>query len=259
MSIDSLGAHFDIHTGGVDHREVHHPNEDAQSRAYLADGERWVSRWMHNEFLLFDDERISKTKGGGPTLDTVRAVGADPLSFRLFLLASHYRSQAKVADDELRAAGRRFDRLRDNVQRRLPDEGADLDRPLLTAGDALAQASPAARPIIERIDAAISDDLGTPAVLASLDTSLADESLDPSSLRLVVESVRSLLGLDLLQRATVTLADDDRAAVEALVAERDDARATKDFGRADELRDRLRSEFGVVVKDGAEGSTWTVE
>src|SRR5438046_1362416 len=61
MSIDLLGEHFDIHTGGVDHREIHHINEIAQSEAYLGDGRDWVPMWMHNEFIVVNSEKISKS------------------------------------------------------------------------------------------------------------------------------------------------------------------------------------------------------
>jgi len=274
MSIEALGPHFDIHTGGVDHREVHHPNEDAQSRAYLGDGEPWVGRWMHNEFLVLPkppgadgDEKISKSKGHVVSLDTVTDLGVDPLAFRLFLLASHYRSQAKLTDDEIRSVGTRLTRLVETVGRRLPDHiTADADRPLLDADAAFSSlSSNASAEHLRAMDAAISDDLGTPLVLATLDTALKDETLDDEALLVLVDAARSLLGLDLLHLAAgasasagTAVGDDDRAAIENLIAQRDRARAAKDFATADALRDRLRDEHAVVLTDGPDGPTWTI-
>jgi cysteinyl-tRNA synthetase len=93
MSMALLGQHFDIHTGGVDHRELHHVNEIAQSQAYLADGLPWVHYWLHNEFLQLGTEKMAKSAGGAPRLSDLIEAGYHPLAFRLFLLGSHYRSQ----------------------------------------------------------------------------------------------------------------------------------------------------------------------
>jgi len=165
MSIDALGDHFDIHTGGVDHREVHHPNEDAQSRAWLDDGRPWVNRWMHVELVRFEGDKMSKSKGNVLDLDDVTALGADPLAYKLLLLASHYRSQVTVGPAGITAAGNRYRHLVASVSRRLaePADLPDPARPLLTSTAAL-DAAPAGSPehdIVRRMDAAISDDHAT--------------------------------------------------------------------------------------------------
>jgi cysteinyl-tRNA synthetase len=269
MSIETLGDHFDIHTGGVDHREVHHPNEDAQSRAWLADGEPWVGRWMHVEFVQFGGDKMSKSKGNVLDLDAVTDAGVDPLAYRLLLLASSYRAQVRVAADDLASSGTRFERLVDSVRRRLPDvAGAatiDAHRPLLDLPAALAATAtdPVARAYVERVDAAISDNLATPTVLVVVGDALADGDLSASGLTTVLDAVRAVLGIDLLACAAAALPvrdidEETRAAIQALVDERQAARGARDFARADALRDELADTWDVTLTDGPNGTTWSV-
>src|ERR1700751_3409982 len=93
MSMALLGQHFDLHTGGVDHRELHHVNEIAQSQAFLGDGRPWVRYWLHGEFLQLGAHKMAKSAGGAPRLADLTEVGYPPMAYRLFLLGGHYRSQ----------------------------------------------------------------------------------------------------------------------------------------------------------------------
>lgn len=264
MSIDALGDHFDIHTGGIDHREVHHPNEDAQSRAYLHDGRPWVNWWMHVEFVQFEGDKMSKSKGNVLVLDDVTELGSEPLAYKLLLLASHYRSQVTVGPASIVASGNRYRRLVETVRRRLGGgEPVDPARPmydLTTAREAMPTGS-RENGVVDRMDAAISDDLATPKVLALLDESLRSD-LSREGLVAVLESVRSMTGIDLLAAATASVvAEDDldpavTQAIEELVARREAARLARDFALADQLRDELMSTFGAVVTDTPDGPSW---
>jgi cysteinyl-tRNA synthetase len=264
MSIETLGDHFDIHTGGVDHREVHHPNEDAQSRAFLDDGRPWVGRWMHNEFLNFGGEKMAKSVGNVLSLDDVIEAGHHPLAFRLLLLQSRYSSQARAALDEIAAADARLTRMVERVRRRLPglaDDPPAADRPLLTAADAFARWPDVGT--LVRMDAAMSDQLGTPEVLAVLDEALKDDELTPDQLTGVLEAARTLLGIDLLALAAApppeaSVDDELRTLVEARIAERLAARQAKDFATADRIRDELLAGHGVALADGPDGTTWSL-
>jgi cysteinyl-tRNA synthetase len=262
MSIETLGAHFDIHTGGVDHREVHHPNEDAQSRAFLDDGRPWVDRWMHVEFLQFGGEKMAKSKGNVLSLDDVIAAGADPLAYRLLLMESHYSSLALATLDQILARDTRLDRLVDAIRTRLGDVApVDPDRPLLTAPEALA--SWPKLDALARIDAAAGDNLGTPSVLATVNEAVKDDALAPDELVAVLEAARTLLGIDLLARATAPppeadVDDDLRDLIEARIAERLAARQARDFATADRIRDELLDGHGVALADGPDGTTWSL-
>src|SRR5438094_475748 len=128
MSIDLLGEHFDIHTGGVDHREIHHINEIAQSEAYLGDGRDWVPMWMHNEFIVVNSEKISKSAGRMPLLADVVAAGRHPLVYRYFLLTAQYRSQLDLTDAALGAAEGALRRLAAREAARGARDWAEADK-----------------------------------------------------------------------------------------------------------------------------------
>jgi len=116
MSIALLGPHFDIHTGGIDHRELHHVNEIAQSEAFLADGLPWVRYWLHNEFLQLGGAKMAKSAGGAPRLADLTEAGYHPLAYRLFLLGGHYRSQLDFTTAAIDAAQATLRRLTARVQ-----------------------------------------------------------------------------------------------------------------------------------------------
>ncbi|HEU0067476.1 MAG TPA: cysteine--tRNA ligase, partial [Sphingomonas sp.] len=154
MSRQYLGERFDIHTGGIDHREIHHPNEIAQNQAMQracggADADyTGANVWMHNNFLVDRTGKMSKSSGAFTTLATVIDRGVHPLAYRMMCLSAHYRSEMEFSWEGLAAALTRLKRL---VQ------GVEALR--VRAGDQ-AGSSPAA--YIERLDAAMSDDLNTP-------------------------------------------------------------------------------------------------
>jgi cysteinyl-tRNA synthetase len=260
MSMALLGEHFDIHTGGIDHRQLHHVNEIAQSEAYLGDGLPWVRYWLHNEWLLIDSAKIAKSSGPVPRLADLVSEGLHPMAYRLFLLGGHYRSQLDFTLAAVEAA--------QATLRRLVARVAPL-RPLpsvttLAEAEALAGDDPAAKGYLDQMDAAISADLATPKILAALQESLRDPSLSESGLRLVVAVADALLGLQLGSlelrevegRASVSdLPEEEVAAIEKLIDERTAARAAKDWPRADEIRRELDA-LGVQVTDTPNGPVW---
>jgi cysteinyl-tRNA synthetase len=266
MSMSLLGDHFDIHTGGVDHQEVHHPNEDAQSRGYLEDGQAWVRYWLHNEWARFGGEKMAKSKGNVLTLDDVDAIPAHPLAYRVLLLASHYRSPIDVTIDLIAAADRRLTRVVDVVAARLGAEelAAATTEPLLTTYDRVtADATPAANSVIDDIDAAMSNDLATPKAFTTFEgaiRSAADADLKP-----LLAAGQMLFGLDLRalanereRAATDGVDDGTRQRIEALIAARAEARSARDFARADAIRVELHDEFGVILTDHAGGTDWKI-
>ena len=256
MAIELLGEHFDIHTGGIDHREIHHVNEIAQSEAYLGDGRDWVRIWMHNEFILLDAAKISKSTGGGKVLRDVVALGYHPLAYRYLLLTAHYRSQLDFTVEALAAAAQAYRRLLLRV--------AELGTPphLATYDEAAAALhTDAGRATLAALDEAVSDDLNTARVLALLNTALRDDALDDDEKRVVVAAADRLTGLELGRLPAdqvITAAGSDEidvAAVEDLMAARSAARAARDWAEADRLRDAITA-LGVTVTDTPEGAKW---
>jgi cysteinyl-tRNA synthetase len=271
MSMALLGEHFDIHTGGVDHRELHHVNEIAQSEAYLDDGRPWVPFWLHNEFLLIDNHKVAKSSGPVPRLADLIEAGYHPMAYRLFLLGGHYRSQLDFTAAGMDAAQATLRRLVSRVAplRPLPPVETLRDAyALLGAADGGAAegtvADKSALAYVDQIDAAIANDLATPRLLATLQDALRDPGITIEGLRVVVASADALLGLRLADldpaevdqhRTASDLAPEEVAAIERLIAERTQARKEKNWPRADEIRADLDA-LGVQVTDTATGPTW---
>jgi cysteinyl-tRNA synthetase len=260
MSIALLGPHFDIHTGGVDHRELHHVNEIAQSQAYLGDGRPWVRYWLHNEFLQLGAEKMAKSAGGAPRLADLVEAGYHPMAYRLFLLGGHYRSQLDFTTDAMDAAQATLRRLLARIQPLRPLPAIDT----LAGAAGAVTGDPAAERHLDAIDAAISADLNTPKVLAALQDALRDPAITPDGLRAVVAAADALLGLRLAtldpgevdqRRAVEDLPAGERQAIEQLIAERTQARKQRDWARADQIRAALDAR-GVQLTDTPEGPTW---
>jgi cysteinyl-tRNA synthetase len=260
MSMALLGPHFDLHTGGVDHRELHHVNEIAQSEAYLGDGEPWVRYWLHNEFLQLGAVKMAKSAGGAPRLADVTEAGYHPLAYRLFLLGGHYRSQLDFTAAAVDAAQATLRRLVTRIQPLRPLPAIET----LADAEANVKGDPAAERLIDTIDAAISADLGTPKILAALQDALRDPAITPDGLRAVVAAADALLGLGLAtldpgdldrRRAVSDLSAEELHAIEQLVADRTQARKERDWARADQIRAEL-DELGVELTDTPDGPAW---
>lgn len=268
MSLKYLGRQFDIHTGGIDHREIHHCNEIAQNQAYTGSERTGANIWMHNNFLVDRGAKMSKSKGDFATLAGLVDRGVHPLAYRLLCLSAHYRSELEFSGDTVAAALVRLKRLAIAVGQ-LRDEAGPLDwaRPLDEAGASKGASTLWQRTAIEAplgdpararlaaFDEALSADLMIPQALPLLDEALADRALGPDERLRVLASMDLALGLGLLgldrralslRPAAATLSDDE---VEALLADRQAARAAKDYAAADAIRARL-GEAGVEVMDG---------
>ncbi len=249
MSKQYLGERFDIHTGGIDHREIHHPNEIAQNQAHCGCADTGATLWMHNNFLVERSGKMSKSGGQFTTLQTLVDRGIHPLAYRLMCLQAQYRSELEFSWDNLVAATTRLKRLALTVQA-LRDRAATSTTTLAdTRVDARLQ------DYRSRLDAAISDDLATPRALPILDELLADKRLSPADRLSALADFDAVLGLDLVTirredlRVRPAAATIDAQDVSDRLAERRAARTAKDFPRSDAIRDSLIAD-GVEVMDG---------
>ncbi|MDQ0838036.1 cysteine--tRNA ligase [Sphingomonas faeni] len=241
MSKHYLGAHFDIHTGGIDHREIHHPNEIAQNQAHCDCADTGASVWMHNNFLVERAGKMSKSTGQFTTMQTIVDRGFHPLAYRLMCLQAHYRSELEFSWENLAAAAIRLKRMVQAVEtlRARPPGGP--------SGSAMHYA--------DRLEEAVSDDLATPRALPILDELLADKRVAPADRIAALDDFDAVLGLDLatIRREDLRIrpvsATIDEETIAARLAERRDARAAKDFERSDAIRDELAA-AGVEVMDG---------
>ncbi|MDR0383164.1 MAG: cysteine--tRNA ligase [Spirochaetaceae bacterium] len=249
MSMKYLGEQFDIHAGGIDHIQIHHTNEIAQSEA--ATGiHPWVKFWTHNEFLVLDKEKMSKSAGSFITISDLADMGFDPLDYRYFLLGGHYRNQLKFSVDSLTSARNSRKSLLSGI-RAAAANGAPVPakRGKFAALDRH----------LDAFDAALEDDLNTPRALSALWALIKDDSLPPEAALGGALDMDGVLGLALEREISGKDATPANAAgeaeIEALIAERAVAKAAKDFARADGIRAGLK-ERGVILEDGPKGTAW---
>lgn len=249
MSTHCLGDHFDIHGGGMDLMFPHHENEIAQSEA--ATGKQFVNVWMHNGFVNVDEEKMSKSLGN---FFTVREILKQfrPEVVRYFILASHYRSPLNYCDENLHAAKAALDRLYTALR--------DVEIDGKVAGDTSHYG--------ERFNEAMDDDFNTAGAIAILfelvkDLNRAKDDADQELVVSLAGKLRHLGGiLGILQEdpdeflkgnvLESALSDD---AIENLIAQRNEARANKDWVGSDRIRDEL-AEQGILLEDSAGKTTW---
>ncbi|TVR62455.1 MAG: cysteine--tRNA ligase [Candidatus Competibacteraceae bacterium] len=268
MSTHCLGAHFDIHGGGMDLKFPHHENEIAQSEA--ASGHRYVNFWMHNGFVQVDDEKMSKSLGN---FFTVREVlqRYRPEEVRLFILSSHYRGPLNYSDENLEHAKASLKRLYTALR----------GLPLVEA--------PAVKEWQARFEQAMDDDFNTPEALAVLfdlareiNRLRTEDETSAARLSVTLRRLGEVMGLltddpeGFFQGASgasvtapparvdvtaqnpnipVTLA---KERIEALIAERAAARKAKNWAEADRVR-ALLQDAGIVLEDTAKGTLWRRE
>ncbi len=240
-----LGSRFDIHGGGLDLRFPHHENELAQSTAA---GDDFANFWMHNGMVTYEGEKMSKSIGN--TISPAQMLEmARPLVVRYYLGSAHYRSVLDYRPSSLQEAATAIERV---------EAFLAATQDLLKPG----------REVPQAFAEAMDDDVNIPRALAVLheQTRAGNAALaageDASDAANAVMAMAEVLGLAQLMsfNAEGTSGAEHEALdalIQAVLAERADARAQKDWAKADAMRDLLAS-AGVQVKDGANGSTWSV-
>lgn len=251
MSRMKLGQPFDIHTGGIDLAFPHHENEIAQSTAGR-DDPTYASVFVHNEHILIDGKKMSKSLRNFYTLTDLTKQGIDPLAFRLLVLQSHYRKSTNFSFTNAQAAQSRLNHwravaaLRHQTHDTLRDDGEKSTDQRAVSLLATSQA------IIE----ALSNDLGTPEALTIIDDAFsrldgkALHDIHQFALVQLLETIDQALGLQLMS-STPDISDDAKQ----LIVQRQRARDDKEWTASDQLRDQLLVQ-GIVVRDTPGGSIW---
>ena len=243
MSHMKLGQPFDIHTGGIDLIFPHHENEIAQSTA-LSNDKTYAHTFVHNEHILVDGKKMSKSAHNFYTLADLKEKGVDALSFRLLVLQSHYRRPTNFSLDNAEAAHNRLHHWR-NVAALRHQVSADTSNDM--------DPSPAA---VSAIREAVSDDLNTPEALRIVDETFTFvesrglTTINRTTLVELLESIDDILGLQLMS-TTPDISDEQKL----LIQKRKDARYAKDWVASDALRDQLLSQ-GIIVRDETHGTVW---
>jgi cysteinyl-tRNA synthetase len=251
MATTYLGPVFDIHGGGIDLIFPHHENERAQSNAA---GDPFARYWLHNAWVTLGGEKMSKSLGNTLSIDALLQRVRGP-ELRYYLVAPHYRSTIEYSDVALGESVAAYRRIESFVHRVRERVGL-----------------PAPGEVPPAFAAALDDDLGTPAALAVVhglvrDGNTALDAGDRTAAVAAAGAVRAttaVLGLDPLDPRWVDDRADDAASsalaalVGDLLAQRQEARARRDFAAADRIRDRLTA-AGVAVEDSPDGPTWSLK
>ncbi len=232
-----LGDTFDIHTGGVDHIPVHHENEIAQSTALL--GHPAVNYWMHGEFMMVDNGKMSKSLGNTYTLADLKKNGIMPLSFRYFCLNAHYRNKINFTWDAIKASQKAYIRLLEAVS---ANKGVKDD------GDLTELCENAYNEFFE----AVNDDINVPKALGILWNLLRSGHTGDSIYKTALK-MDAVFGLS-LENGYVPLDDDIPEELKKKLEERTQARKEKNWALSDKLRDEINA-AGYDIKDSADGST----
>ena len=246
MSEQGLGRPFDIHTGGIDLAFPHHENEIAQSTAGHEDA-TYARMFVHNEHVLVDGKKMSKSLGNFYTLQDLIDRQVDPLAFRLLVLQSHYRKPTSFSLETVEAARNRLANwraaatLRHQTHDTISDD-SEKEVSLRAAPHALLEA--------------LNDDLNTPLALTIIDRAFTElentplASIHRSSLITLLDMIDTTLGLQ-LQASTPDITN----AQKQLILKRQRARDEKDWGTSDTIRDTLLSQ-GIVLRDTSRGPIW---
>lgn len=241
MSMKYLGETFDIHTGGVDHIQIHHTNEIAQSET--ATGKPFSRYFMHVAFVNVEDGKMSKSEDNFVRLATLSEKGIHPLAYRYALLTAHYRSQLLFSYDALHAA-----------QNALSSLAVYYFQNKFTTGIS-------DKEYLEKIGAFLADDFNTPKALALLWKLIKDSTVPPENKIATIQQFDTILGLGLTEHAEeleqrfvskLIRLDSLPQNIQELIADREKARKNKDWKTADVLRQQI-TEQGFSIKDSEQG------
>ena len=239
MSTKYLGSEFDIHCGGLDLKFPHHENEIAQATAA---GDKFARYWMHNGWVTMSGEKMSKSLGNVLSVPNVVEL-VRPVELRYYLGSAHYRSMLEYSEGALHEAAVGYRRIEDFVNSQGPVTPGTLPEQFVNALD---------------------DDLGVPAALAVVHTTVREGNAHPEKAAELAGQVRAMtaiLGVDPQSETWASANSDSSDAlaklVEVQIQQRQKAREEKDWATADAVRDTLAA-AGIELKDGADGTTWKV-
>ncbi len=244
ISMKHCGEYLDIHCGGVDNIFPHHTNEIAQSEAYL--GHKWCNYWFHVHHLNDETGKMSKSKGEFLTVSLLESKGYSPLAYRFFCLQSHYRKPLVFSYEALDQASATYNKLLKKISNL--DPSGEVDVHFINVNKA-------------QFIKAVGNDMNTALGITNIyDVLKAD--VNGATKLATLKDIDEVLGLDLVKEATSESEPSEKSAfeleIEALIAERAQAKKDKNFARADEIRNSLK-ERGVTLLDTREGTTYTID
>ena len=251
MNLAELGEQIDIHGGGNDLIFPHHENEIAQTEAYT--GKPFARYWIHNGMLQLGGEKMSKSLGNMVTIkEFLKNRDADVM--RMLVLSGNYRAPLIFNEETQDAAEKSIERLKSALR---PSSTSASGLSAEAASALASQADTTKQSFTDAMD----DDFNTPLALASLHelvkaiNTARDNGANDDQLKSAQDMLRELTGVLGLRLQEKQGSSDAEAEVNALIAERTEARAQKNWARSDEIRDQLK-EIGVTIEDSKDGTTW---
>lgn len=240
MSMKYLGDHFDIHTAGQEHIKVHHTNEIAQSEPVV--GKPWVNYWVHWAWLILKEGKMSKSSGTSYSVRDLMAKGYDPMSLRYLMTLSHYRQPLEFSLESLDAAATGYKNIVRKIADLIPQKTGNVDKNAYDMWH-------------DKILAPVSDNLKTAEALVIFQDLLKGKELNADTKLALVEFVDELLGLQFMEHAqklhdleSVTAPNE----IQELAQKRLEAKKSRDFATADELRNQIDN-AGWTVMDTVDG------
>ena len=249
MSMKYLGSHFDIHAGGVDLIFPHHENEIAQSEGSTK--KKFVNYWFHNEHLLVNGQKMSKSLGNFYTLRDLLGKGYNPKAIRYLLLSANYRVQLNFTEEAVKAAENTVQRLNDFMIKLKEIKNGNENKNILKLINKTKN----------EFEKAMDDDLNISLALSSIfdfvkeiNTLMMENKVGKNDAKKII----NLMGdfdkvLGILEGKEEKLSSE----LKKLIAEREKARKEKDFAKADRIRENLKSE-GIILEDTREGIRWKI-
>jgi len=228
MSIDTLGESFDIHTGGVDNIFPHHENEIAQSEC--ATGKPFSKYFIHNEHLMVDGAKMSKSAGNFYTLRDLHERGIDPIAFRMWLMTAHYRTKTNFTLDTVTGSQTALNRLKETLKGYGTTGGTVIDS------------------YKDMFISYMDNDLDTPKALALIWEIVKDPTIAPEDKRATILDFDTVFGLGLADVSEEVIPEE----ITHLAEEREQARKEKEWQKSDDLRAQIES-LGYEVKDTENG------
>jgi len=244
MSVKYIGEYLDIHCGGIDHIAIHHTNEVAQSEGVL--GHKWVKYWMHGEFLVLDSGKMSKSSGNFLTISSLEKEGYSPLDYRYFCLQSKYRKQLVFSFESLNDARNGYKKLKERIAAVL----SSINKNDLIRDEKIVSYK-------EKFSSFISDDLNIANAFTVIFDVLKDSDLNNKEKSILIEDFDKIFSLNLMTIEKETT-DVDEELINNLIVERNAARKSKNWARADEIRDEFIA-MNIELLDSKEGTNWKVK
>ena len=237
ISIKYLGEYLDIHGGGVDNIFPHHTNEIAQSEAYL--GHKWCNYWFHNEHLMDESGKMSKSKGAVLSVSRLIEEGYNPLAFKLMCLMSNYRKQLVFSYDILKQTEGVYDKLKNRILSIVDSGQFDSDKFSFYT---------------DKFKSELSNDLNTANGITLIYDLLKDDSVNGHTKIEIINDFDRVFSLDLTKKSDDTSLDMDKY-IKDKIEERRIAKMNKNYELSDSIRDELLS-MGIILTDTRDGTTY---